>query len=143
MKIGELAKLAQCTTETIRFYEKIDLLPKPDRTENNYRIYSKKHLDRLIFIRNCRALEMSHDEIRSLIQIMDNQNQSDNHKNAHLLLNKHLHHIDARIKELTRLRAQLTKLEKNCRPTDGVCGILQEISGMEVEAKSKVDKSHL
>jgi DNA-binding transcriptional MerR regulator len=46
MKIGELAKIAHCTTETIRFYEKEGLLPEADRTEANYRSYTARHVER-------------------------------------------------------------------------------------------------
>lgn len=141
MKIGELASAAGCTTETIRFYEKIGLLPQADRTQSNYRIYSKKHLDRLIFIRNCRALEMSHDEIRTLNTIMDNDSNQLEHTSAHALLKSHLRHIDERIDELTALRKQLVSLQQHCHPSDDSCGILQELAGMEVKAKSV--KSHV
>jgi len=44
MKIGELAKIAHCTTETIRFYEKEALLPEAERTEANYRSYTVRHV---------------------------------------------------------------------------------------------------
>ena len=71
MKIGELAQAAQCTAETIRYYEKAGLLPKPDRAGNNYRLYGLRHLERLRFIRNCRALDLSQKEIHSLLRLMD------------------------------------------------------------------------
>lgn len=54
MKIGELAQVAQCTVETIR-----------DRTSGNFRVYGPEHVERLSFIRNCRALDMSHDQIHT------------------------------------------------------------------------------
>lgn len=141
MKIGELAAAAGCTTETIRFYEKIGLLPQADRTKNNYRIYRKTHLERLAFIRNCRALEMSHDEIRTLITIMDNDSNQREHTSAHHILESHLHHIDERIEELTALRKQLVNLQLHCHPSDESCGILQELAGMEVKAKT--NKNHI
>ncbi|MGL4860686.1 MAG: MerR family transcriptional regulator, partial [Enterobacteriaceae bacterium] len=67
MKIGELAQAANCTTETIRFYEKKELLPKAERTAANYRSYTPAHLERLRFIRVCRTLDMTHEEIRQLL----------------------------------------------------------------------------
>lgn len=142
MKIGELAKEAGCSTETIRFYEKIGLLPEAQRTENNYRIYNKKHIERLIFIRNCRALEMSHDEIRTLITIMEQPSGQAEHRNAHLLLDSHLHHIDARIAELTALREQLLTLQGDCKAdAHDDCSILQGLADMAVEVKTA--KSHV
>ena len=47
MKIGELAKLADCQVETVRYYEREGLLPTPARSEGNYRLYSSEHLERL------------------------------------------------------------------------------------------------
>ena len=52
MKIGELAQVAQCTVETVRYYEKEGLLSEPARTPGNFRVYGPEHLERLRFIRN-------------------------------------------------------------------------------------------
>lgn len=141
MKIGELAKQAGCPTETIRFYEKIGLFPEAQRTENNYRIYGKKHAERLMFIRNCRALEMSHDEIRTLIAIIDKPSGLAEHRDVHILLESHLEHIDERIAELSALRSQLLALQQNCHVSDDDCSILQGLADMDVSVKS--GKSHV
>ena len=69
MKIGELAAAAGLPVETVRFYEKQGLLPAPHRRENNYRRYDEGALQRLRFIGNCRALDMSLDEVRVLLVI--------------------------------------------------------------------------
>ena len=61
MKIGELAAFAQCTVETVRYYEKEGLISEPGRTAGNFRVYGAEHLERLRFIRNCRTLYMSHE----------------------------------------------------------------------------------
>ena len=50
MKIGELAQAAQCTPETVRYYEKAGLLPPPSRSDGNYRVYGPAHLERLVFV---------------------------------------------------------------------------------------------
>eukprot|EP01030_Chromulinospumella_sphaerica_P019117 gene19117-18994_t len=71
MKIGELALVAQCTVETVRYYEKAGLLPEPARTPGNFRVYGPEHLERLRFIRNCRALDMSQEEIHTLLNLAD------------------------------------------------------------------------
>lgn len=55
MKIGELAKATDCAVETIRYYERENLLPEPARSEGNYRLYTQAHVERLTFIRNCRT----------------------------------------------------------------------------------------
>jgi Cd(II)/Pb(II)-responsive transcriptional regulator len=113
MKIGELAKAARCTVETVRYYEKEGLLSKPDRTAGNYRSYGAAHLERLCFIRNCRALDMSHEEIRALLGAMDRPSADCSPINV--LLDRHIAHVDRRISELVRLKEQLTVLRGDVR----------------------------
>jgi Cd(II)/Pb(II)-responsive transcriptional regulator len=131
MRIGELAKRAGCTTETIRFYEKESLLPEPGRTGANYRTYGDVHVDRLRFIRNCRALDMTHDEIRVLLRAADGPASDCGAIDA--LVEDHLGHVNARIDELQQLRAQLTALRERCRGDRPVedCGIMQGLASME------------
>jgi Cd(II)/Pb(II)-responsive transcriptional regulator len=142
MKIGELARLANCTTDTIRFYEKEGLLPEADRTEANYRSYNEGHVDRLRFIRNCRALDMTHDEVRSLLETADNPGIGCGAVDA--LIDEHIDHVNTRIDELLQLRAQLTTLRERCggaRPVED-CGIIHELTSMET-AQPKSKASHL
>ena len=63
MKIGELAKKTGCQVVTIRYYEKEGLLPEPERSEGNYRLYSEADIERLRFIRHCRHHDMKLAEI--------------------------------------------------------------------------------
>ena len=76
MKIGELARLAQCSVETVRYYEKAGLLPPAARSDSNYRYYGDAHVARLRFIRNCRALDMTHEEVRALLGLVDQPENS-------------------------------------------------------------------
>ena len=76
MKIGELARLAQCSVETVRYYEKAGLLPPAARSDSNYRHYGDAHVARLRFIRNCRALDMTHEEVRALLGLVDQPENS-------------------------------------------------------------------
>lgn len=136
MKIGELAMSANCTTETIRFYEKAGLLPKADRTDGNYRDYGGEHLKRLRFIRNCRALDMTHEEIRALLSTMDGP--SDGCDSVVTLLDDHIGHVEVRIKELQLLQEQLVELRLKCR-TEALgetCGILVGLETMQPDAAS-------
>jgi Cd(II)/Pb(II)-responsive transcriptional regulator len=135
MKIGELAQVAQCTVETIRYYEKEGLLPTPARTSGNFRVYGPAHVERLRFIRNCRALDMSHGEIRTLLSLADQAGQGCGAVNE--VFDQHIAHVDARIRELTQLKRQLTTLRKQCRDEQAVqsCGILQGLATMEADAK--------
>jgi Cd(II)/Pb(II)-responsive transcriptional regulator len=142
MKIGELAKNACCTTETIRFYEKAGLMPDAARTGGNYRDYSAMHLERLRFIRNCRALDMAHEEIRALLGLTEAPAERCGAVNT--LIDEHISHVDHRIDELMQLRTQLTELRSHCASEQAVgdCGIVQELSTMEV-APARVKHSHI
>jgi Cd(II)/Pb(II)-responsive transcriptional regulator len=142
MKIGELAKLTHCSVETIRFYEKIGLLPLALRTESNYREYQALHLERLRFIRNCRAFDMSHDEIRQLISLVDTHAESC--ESVNLILDEHIHHIEDRIAELNLLVGQLRTLRQSCQQQQGIaeCGIVQGLSALALPEKTE-HHSHL
>jgi Cd(II)/Pb(II)-responsive transcriptional regulator len=142
MKIGELAKAAHCTTETIRFYEKEGLMPDAQRTDANYRNYTTEHVERLRFIRNCRALDMTHDEIRSLLRLTDHP--SDRCQSIDALLDEHIGHVDARLAELQHLRAQLTELREQCtgERTVEACGIVQGLTAMETQS-SPLKRNHV
>ena len=131
MKIGELAKLTDCPVETIRYYEKEGLLPPPARTDANYRTYTQAHTERLVFIRNCRSLDMTLEEIRSLLNLRDSP--QDQCESVNALIDEHIHHVKARVDSLLALQAQLLDLRQKCGegPDGEHCGILQqlEVSG--------------
>ena len=69
--IGMLAKRTRCQAETIRYYEREGLLPAPARSQGNYRQYDSTHVERLSFIRHCRSLDMTLDEIRVATDFSD------------------------------------------------------------------------
>ncbi len=135
MKIGELAQVAQCSVETLRYYEKEGLLPAPARTSGNFRKYGPTHVERLRFIRNCRALDMSHDEIRTLLQLANQPGEDCGSINT--LFDEHIAHVDERIRELAQLKKQLAGLRKRCQIEQSVdaCGILQGLAAMPTESK--------
>jgi Cd(II)/Pb(II)-responsive transcriptional regulator len=135
MKIGELARAARCTTETVRFYEKEGLLAEAGRTQSNYRHYDASHLERLRFIRNCRALDMTHEEIRGLLRLKDTPAEDCGAVNT--LLDDHIGHVDARIAELLHLKQQLGALRQQCQVEQAVdaCGILRGLAEMEADTQ--------
>ena len=135
MKIGELAQIAQTTVETVRYYEKEGLLPETVRTAGNFRVYGPAHLERLRFIRNCRALDMSHDEIHTLLDLVDEPSEGCGAINT--VFDQHIAHVDERIRELMHLKEQLAMLRQQCQTEQAVdaCGILQGLATMETEAK--------
>ena len=125
MKIGELAKVTNTPVETIRYYERELLLPEPARTDGNYRIYDDEHAQRLGFIRRCRSLDMTLDEIRSLLKFRDAPQEDCGEVNQ--LLDDHIGHVAARIAELKTLEKQLKALRLQCSGAAPQCGILQEL----------------
>ncbi len=139
MKIGELAKLTDCPVETIRYYEREGLLPPPARSEGNYRLYTQAHSERLTFIRNCRTLDMTLEEIRSLLVLRDSP--QDQCENVNALVDEHILHVKARIDGLLALQVQLIDLRQRCHEAPGIeqCGILQrlEVSGSVVTSEGE------
>ena len=142
MKIGEIAEAAQCTVETVRYYEKEGLLPEPGRTASNYRSYGDIHVERLRFIRNCRALDMTQDEIRHLLSLMDRPDGDCSGVNQ--LLDEHIVHVDARIDELVQLKHGLEALRLRCQSAQPLdeCGILHGLTEATPEARDRRD-THL
>ena len=128
MKIGEFSAASSTPIETVRYYEREGLLPAPARTPANFRTYEPVHLERLLFIRHCRSLDMSLDEIRLLLRFKDAPSQHCGDVNA--LLDEHIGHVSKRVKELRALERQLKELRQLCRETRPVdqCGILAGLS---------------
>ncbi len=128
LRIGELAKRGGCQVETIRYYEREGLLPKPARTEGNYRLYGKAEVDRLLFIRRCRSLDMSLKETRMLVSFFNAPDEIcigvDN------LLDDHINKVADRISELLALQRQLKMLRNQCKivRTSKDCGILKSLA---------------
>ena len=124
MKISELAHATDTPADTIRDYERVGLLTAPARAGNNYRHYDTRHVDRLAFIRQARGLDMSLDEIRTLLHWRDEPQADCGAVNA--LVDAHIQHIAARIRELRALERQLKTLRAQCRQASDTahCGIL-------------------
>ncbi len=139
LKIGDLAGRLQIPVETIRYYEREGLLPQPRRSEGNYRLYDPALVERLGFIRNCRALDMTLEEIRELLRLRDAPGQECGEVNQ--LLDAHIGHVSARIAELRRLKSHLQALRDRCGQSQDVghCAILSglaQASAPDVQAKS-------
>ena len=142
LKIGDLAKRAQCPAETIRYYEREGLLPEPTRTAGNYRLYSRAHLERLAFIRNCRSLDMTLEEIRQLLRVRDVPGE--NCDAAHRLLDEHIAHVATRVTELQQLERQLKALRRQCAPArlEKNCAILDGLGRRATAGTQKKSGLH-
>jgi len=129
MRIGALAEATGTPVETIRFYEREGLLPAAARADNNYRLYTDAHTDRLAFIRHCRNLDMTLDEIRALLRFKDAPQQDCGEVDA--LLDAHIGHVAQRIRELRALEKDLKLLRARCSTPHAAdeCGILSGLDG--------------
>lgn len=128
LRIGELARMGDCRIETIRYYEREGLIPAPARSEGNYRLYLNEHVERLRFIRHCRSLDMTLDNVRLLLRFRDAPEENCGPVDA--LLDKHIGHVVDRIAQLKVLEAQLRNLRGQCvnAQTAKDCRILQSLS---------------
>ena len=146
MKIGELASTTGTQVETIRYYEREGLLPTPGRTEGNYRVYNEVHARRLAFIRHCRCLDMTLDEIRVLLHYKDAP--TENCGEVDQLLDAHIGHVVSRIKELKALERELRALRASCSEgrsaSDcGILGGLEKAAGEHDHAPQQARHQHV
>ena len=113
MKIGEAAAASGCHIETIRYYERVGLLPAPARTEGGYRQYTDGQVQRMRFITRGRELGFSLDEIRSLLALADDESLSCG--DVDRLARQHLEEIRVRVRELNRMVRELERTITGCQ----------------------------
>jgi Cd(II)/Pb(II)-responsive transcriptional regulator len=127
MQIKALSDATGVDIETIRYYERQGLLPAPARQANGYRVYGQPQLERLAFIRHCRALDMPLADVRQLLVALDAPGPDCGDVNA--LIDQHLARVHARLASLRALEKQLRRLRTACNGQPGAegCGILHEL----------------
>jgi MerR family mercuric resistance operon transcriptional regulator len=126
MRIGTLAASCNCPAETIRYYEKIGLLPKPVRTANGYRSYDERHQKWLQFVLRSRALGFTQDEVRRLSNIADQSQPVC--ADVHQLLVEHIVDVRKKLQDLKRMEKALARLKLKCQ--DGTlndCPVIDEL----------------
>lgn len=111
--IGELARASACKAETIRYYERIGLLPPPDRRPSGYRSYGDADLQRLRFVRQGRALGFPLDVVRRFLALADRPNEDC--AAADRLCSSQLQDVRAKIAALQRLETELSRMLVQCR----------------------------
>jgi MerR family transcriptional regulator, mercuric resistance operon regulatory protein len=111
--IGTLSAETGVNIETIRYYEKIGLIPAPPRTEGRQRVYDGTHLKRLTFIRRSRELGFSLDEIRALLGLVRGGDLSC--AKVKTMTEQHVTDIRRKVKDLKKLERVLTELAAKCR----------------------------
>jgi len=112
MKIGQLSEQTDCKIETIRYYERIGLLPAPARSEGGYRIYDDDHRRRLSFIRRSRELGFTIDEIRGLLDLVDGGNYTCS--DVKTITMEHVDSIRKKIADLKKLEKMLSRIASQC-----------------------------
>ena len=126
MRIGELAQACDCPVETIRYYEKIGLLPPAARRANGYRSYEEKHQKWLQFIMRSRELGFSQDEVRRLTDLAHRQRPAC--ADVYDLLEEHVSDVRERISELERMEKALVRLKRQCHAgTLHDCPVIDEL----------------
>lgn len=110
--IGTLSKHTGVNIETIRYYERIGIMPRPPRTAGGQRIYETSHLKRLAFIRRSRELGFSLDEIRALLRLVDGGQYTCGE--VHEMAVVHIADIRRKIADLSRMERVLKDMAAKC-----------------------------
>jgi MerR family mercuric resistance operon transcriptional regulator len=109
---AELARRTGCNLETVRYYEKVGLLPEPPRTSGGYRAYDTSHERRLGFVLRARELGFSLDEIRALLRLVDERDRPCSE--AREVAAAHLDDVRAKIADLRRMECVLKDVIAQC-----------------------------
>ena len=140
--IGQLSKQTGVNAETIRYYEKISLLPPPARTQAGYRQYGESHVQQLLFIRRGRDLGFSVDAIRALLTLAKRPDLSC--ANVDLLVVNHLAEVEKKIDDLIGLRDELRQMINCCGRVVAECRVMDSIaSGCVAPNRKAVDCGEL
>ncbi|MBP2159098.1 MULTISPECIES: MerR family transcriptional regulator [Asticcacaulis] len=128
ISIGELARRAQCTVPTVRYYESIGLLPKAQRREGGHRAYDRADLARLNLIRRCRDCDIPIERIRELVSLSEGQRLCGE---TVAFFEEQRRVIQARIDALKELDLTLSlhlqSCRSNCLPNGDPCEIFDQL----------------
>ena len=117
LKIGELAARCGVSRDTIRFYEREGLLPRPRRTPSQYRVYSDEDESRLLFIRQAQVLGLTLDDVRELVRF-DQLRTPGQCRRVAGLLRQRVEAIDRKLVELKAFRRQLAESLERCEKAE-------------------------
>lgn len=128
LSIGELARETGVKIVTIRYYEQIGVLLPPRRTRANYRAYSQDHAQRLHFVRRCRELGFSLDEVRDLLRL--SAEKAPSCVEVCRIAERHLQAVESKLADLKRLASELRRISGSCdgsRPM-AQCRVMEALS---------------
>jgi MerR family mercuric resistance operon transcriptional regulator len=135
IQIGALARQSGCNVETIRYYERVGLLPAPPRTAGRYRLYRAADVRRLAFVRRARELGFTLDQVRALLALSA-KNGRDACAEVHDLAAGHLAEVRAKIADLRAMERILADAVRRCAAGElPGCPIIDALSGDRVNAK--------
>jgi DNA-binding transcriptional MerR regulator len=127
-QVGEVARQLGLNPQTLYFYERIGLIPSPQRTEAGYRLFSQQDVERLAFISRAKFLGLSLEEIKEILVLKDGRSLT-----CHVVydrLQKKVEEIEATIRQLQLLRDELAPLVERCyenlQISDRECIVLDE-----------------
>ncbi len=144
LTIGPLSKRTGCNIETIRYYERVGLLPAPGRSPGAYRLYGDRHLKRLTFIRRARALGFTIEEIRKLLKLADERKRPCTE--VRVIAGAHLREVQAKIGDLRAMEHVLRETVAKC--ADGrrpdcplIEALYREDPGQAVQRPNRTDRT--
>jgi Cu(I)-responsive transcriptional regulator len=128
LSIGDLAKATGTKAVTIRYYEQAGLLSPPPRTAGNYRAYGLGHLARLRFIRRCRDLGFTLDQVRDLLHLSSREDSAC--AEVDRITAEHVADIEKKITDLSRLASELRRIARRCQGNGRIadCRIIDALS---------------
>ncbi|WP_066424093.1 heavy metal-responsive transcriptional regulator [Anabaena sp. 4-3] len=112
LQVGEISRQLGLNPQTIYFYERIGLIPPPQRSESGYRLFSQLDVNRLAFISRAKALGLSLEDIKKILVLKDGRSLTC--KAMYDRLNQKLQEIDEQIQQLQKLRDELVPLVERC-----------------------------
>jgi MerR family mercuric resistance operon transcriptional regulator len=134
-KIGEVARRADVNKETVRYYEKRNLIPEPDRRRSGYRIFTQRHIDQIRFIKRAQELGFTLKEIKELLELRLNETTtcSTIKKEAQ----EKYQDVVSKMEDLQRIKETLTDLIDSCSGDGpaGECPILEALEGESEKGK--------
>lgn len=128
MTIGGLAVATATDAQTIRYYERLELLPKPRRTESNYRTYDDTYIQRIMFIKRAKEIGFSLNDIKVLLSMADGKVVGC--KEVRRFAETRLSKIRAQIVNLNAMERALSELLRQCALSEKItdCPILESLS---------------
>lgn len=134
-RIGDITRLTGLSADTLRYYEKIKLLPPVHRTESGVRVYDERDLSRLRFIQRAKSMNFSLEEITRLLEMREDPQHA--RDEVRELTHRKLQEVKDHLQELDTLRKELTLLINLCRSSEAGCPIIDDLDSRATRKKPK------